>query len=310
MRGRALLLFALCCLLWGSTWMVIKIGLEDLPPFLFGGVRMAIASVALIPIALRSWRRLSSREWAWIGAAGFFQLGLSYAGVFASERFISSSLAATLFCSYPIWVMALAHLWVPGERATLLHAGSALLGILGIVILEAPLVGPVTLNRQVALAMMLPLGAAVCSALGGVLQKRHLGSVPVTVNLWAQTAIGAGVLLSLHLLLGANQTAHWTPRAFAALLYLAIPGTVVTFLALFWLFPRVPMALIGAIPLIDTVVAIALGAIILGEQVDWRLGLGGAFVLAGAALASRIRVDAPSASESPTNRDSAQGDVG
>ena len=297
MRGRALLLFALCCLLWGSTWMVIKIGLEDLPPFLFGGVRMAIASVALIPIALRSWRRLSSREWAWIGAAGFFQLGLSYAGVFASERFISSSLAATLFCSYPIWVVALAHLWVPGERATVLHAGSALLGILGIVLLEAPLLGAVTLNPEIALAMLLPLGAAISSALGGVLQKRHLGSVPLAVNLWAQTAIGAGVLLSLHLLLGTTQTANWTPRAFAALLYLALPGTVFAFLALFWLFPRVPMALIGGIPLVNTVVAIALGAIILGEQVDWRLGMGGAFVLAGAALASRIRVGEPSSSE-------------
>src|SRR3977135_975639 len=131
MRGRALLLYSLCCLLWGSTWLVIKIGLEDLPPFLFGGVRMAIASVALIPIALRGWRRLSGREWAWIGCVGFLQLGISYAGVFAAARFISAGLAAPLFCSYPIWAIALAHLFVRGERATLLHAGSALLGILG-----------------------------------------------------------------------------------------------------------------------------------------------------------------------------------
>jgi drug/metabolite transporter (DMT)-like permease len=296
MRGRALLLYALCVLLWGSTWMVIKIGLEDLPAFLFGGVRMAIASVVLIPIALRGWRRLSGREWAWIGGVGFLQLGLSYAGVFAAERFISSGLTATLFCSYPIWVIALAHVFVPGERATMLHAGSALLGVLGILLLEAPLLGPVTLNRDVALAMLLPLGSSICSALAGVLQKRQLGSVPLVVNLSVQTAVGAGVLLLLHLLLGADKTAHWTPRAVAALLYLAIPGTVFTFLALFWLFPRVPMALIGAIPLIDTVVAIALGAVILGEQVDWRLGMGGAFVLAGAALASRIRVGTPSTS--------------
>ncbi len=297
MRGRALFLYALCCLLWGSTWLVIKIGLEDLPPFLFGGVRMAIASVALIPIALRTWRRLSGREWACIGGAGFLQFGLSYAGVFAAERFISSGLTAILFCSYPIWVIALAHVFVPGERATVLHAGSALLGILGILLLEAPLIAPVTLNRDVALAMLLPLGSSICAALAGVLQKKHLRLVPVAVNLWIQATIGAGVLLSLHLLLGTTQTANWTPRAFAALLYLALPGTVFAFLALFWLFPRVPMALIGGIPLVNTVVAIALGAIILGEQVDWRLGMGGAFVLAGAALASRIRVGEPSSSE-------------
>jgi drug/metabolite transporter (DMT)-like permease len=292
MRGRALLLYAMCCLLWGSTWMVIKIGLRDLPPFLFGGVRMTIACLALIPFALRSWRTLTTRDWGWIGAVGLFQLGLSYAGVFAAERFISSGLAATLFCSYPIWAIAFAHLLVPGERATALHAGSALLGIAGVVLLEAPLVGPVSLSPEIALAMLLPLGAAVCSALGGTLQKRHLGSIPLAVNLWAQTAIGAGVLLLFHLALGQNQSPHWTARAIAALLYLAIPGTVVTFLALFWLYPRLPMALIGAIPLIDTVVALVLGAAILGETVDWRLSVGGALVLSGAALASRIRVGA------------------
>jgi drug/metabolite transporter (DMT)-like permease len=290
MRGRALFLYTLCCVLWGSTWLVIKVGLQDLPAFLFGGVRMTIAWVALTPVALRGWRRLSGRQWSWIACAGFLQLGLSYAGVFAAERFISSGLAATLFCSYPIWAIGLAHLLVPSERATLLHLGSALLGIAGILLLEAPLIGPVSLNRDLALAMLLPLGSSICSALGGVLQKKHLGYVPVGVNLWAQTAIGAAVLLLLHLVLGHNQAAHWTPRAFAALLYLAIPGTVLTFLALFWLLSRVPMALIGAIPLIDTLVAIVLGAVILGEQVDWRLAMGGAFVLAGAALASRIRV--------------------
>lgn len=290
MRGRALLLYTLCCVLWGSTWLVIKIGLADLPAFLFGGLRMTIASLALMPIARRGWRRLTRREWAWIGCAGFLQLGLSYAGVFASERFISSGLAATLFCSYPIWAIGLAHFLVPGERASILHAGSALLGIAGILLLEAPLVGPVSVNPALALAMLLPLGSSICSALGGVLQKKHLRSVPVAVNLWAQTAIGAGVLLLLHLSLGQHQAAHWTPRAIAALFYLAIPGTVVTFLALFWLLPRVPMALLGAIPLIDTVVAIALGAVVLREEVDWRLGVGGAFVLAGAAIASRIRV--------------------
>ena len=299
MRGRALLLYVLCCTVWGSTWLVIKIGLEDLPPFLFGGVRMTLASLALIPIALRHRRHLARRQWSWIACAGFLQLGLSYAGVFAAERFISSGLAATLFCSYPIWAIGLAHFLVPGERATLLHAGSALLGIAGILLLEAPLVGPVSLSPEVALGMLLPLGSSVCSALGGVLQKKHLGAVPVAVNLWAQTAIGAGVLLLMHLTLGQHQLAQWTPRAIAAIFYLAIPGTVISFLALFWLLPRVPMASIGAIPLIDTLVAILLGAIVLGEQVDWRLGMGGALVLAGAALASRIRIAPPDLSAVP-----------
>jgi len=292
MHGRALALYVVCCVLWGSTWLVIKLGLEDLPPFLFGGVRMTIASAALAPLVFRhGLPRMGRTIWLWIASVGFLQLGLSYAGVFAAERFISSGLTATLFCSYPIWTIALAHLMLPGERAGLIHAGSALLGILGIVVLEAPLIGPVRLGPQIAAGMLLPLGSSICSAVGSVLLKRHLGRVPLTVNLWAQTLIGAGVLWLLHLALGQGEAARWTPRAIGALLYLAIPGTVITFLALFWLIPRMPMALIGAIPLIDTLIALALGAAILGEPIGWRLLVGGALVLAGAALASRIRAE-------------------
>src|SRR5712692_6924753 len=228
MRGRTLALYVLCCAVWGSTWLVIKLGLQDLPPFLFGGVRMTIACAALAPLAFRGgFPRLRPNTWLWIACVGFLQLGLSYAAVFAAERFISSGLTATLFCSYPIWAIALAHVMLPGERAGPLHAGSAVLGILGIVLLEAPLLGPVRLVPEVAAALLLPLGSSVCSALGS------------------------------------GQPAHLTPRALASLLYLAIPGTVVAFLALFWLIPRMPMALIGAIPLIDTVIALALGAAVL-----------------------------------------------
>ncbi|HME90976.1 MAG TPA: DMT family transporter, partial [Myxococcaceae bacterium] len=204
-------LYALCCALWGSTWLVIKLGLEDLPPFLFGGVRMTIASAALAPLAFRDgFPRLDRITWRWIGLVGFLQLGLSYAGVFAAERFISSGLTATLFCSYPIWTIALAHLMLPGERAGPTHAGSALLGILGIVVLEAPLVGPIRLGPQIAAGMLLPLGSSICSAVGSVLLKRHLKRVPLTVNLWAQTLIGAGVLWLLHLALGHGDAARWT----------------------------------------------------------------------------------------------------
>ncbi len=291
MRGRALVLYALCCVLWGSTWLVIKIGLEDLPPFLFAAARMAIASLVVAPLAFRSgWPALPKGEWAWLSLVGSLQLGVSYAAVFFAERFISSGLTATLFCSYPILVIAFAHLLIVGERATALHVSSAALGICGIVLLEGPLIGPVRIDSEAALGLLLPLGAAATSALGNVLQKKHLGSVPLGVNLWAQTLIGAIALFALHGLFEEGQAAHFTPRAMAALLYLAVPGTVITFLALFWLLPRIPLALIGAIPLIDTLVALVLGALVLHETIGWRLAVGGGFVLSGAALASRTKL--------------------
>jgi drug/metabolite transporter (DMT)-like permease len=290
MRGRALILYSLCCLLWGSTWLVIKIGLEDLSPFLFGGVRMSIASAALAPWAFRhGLPRLPPRQWFWVLAVGSLQLGLSYAAIFAAERFISSGLTAVLFCTFPIWVVGLAHLLLPDERLTALHLLSAVLGLLGIAVLQSPALTSVQLAPGVAVALFLPLVAAISSALGNVLQKRHLRGVPLSINLWTQTLVGAAVLLLMHFCLEPGVAVRWTPRALAALLYLAIPGTVVTFLSLFWLIPRLPMVVIGNIPILDTLIAVALGAAILREQIGGRLLLGSMLVLSGAALATRSR---------------------
>jgi len=129
----------------------------------------------------------------------------------------------------------------------------------------------------------------VSSALGNVLQKRWLGEVPLALNLWTQTLVGAALLLSMHFVLEPAGLAHWTPRAYGAVLYLAVLGTVVAFLCLFWLIPRVPMVVIGIIPVIDTVIAVALGAAVLHEPLGGRFLIGGAMVLGGAALASRAR---------------------
>jgi drug/metabolite transporter (DMT)-like permease len=293
MRGRVFLLYILCCLLWGSTWMAIKVGLEDLPPFLFAGVRMLIATSVLAPLALRNGFPGSIRqEWRWVTAAGVLQLGLSYAAIFFSERFIASGLAATLFCTFPIWALVFAHFMLQGERLTALHLTSALLGLAGIVVLELPMMRNVELRDSPALALFLPLIASISSALGNVWLKRHLAHVPVVANLWAQTLVGACFLLLCHTVLERGEAAHWTARGLAALLYLAVPGTVVTFLSLFWLIPRVPMAVIGIIPLIDTLIAIALGSIVLREPFGPRLLAGAVLVLGGAALASRTRTPA------------------
>lgn len=299
MRGRALILYSLCCLLWGSTWLTIKIGLDDLPPFLFGGVRMSIASAALAPWAFRQGLpRLPHRRWLWVIAVGSLQLGLSYAAVFSAERFISSGLTAVLFCTYPIWVVGLAHKLLPNERLTVLHVLSAALGLLGIAVLQAPALASVQIAPGVAVALFLPLAAAIFSALGNVWQKRYLAGVPLSINLWTQTLVGAVVLLLMHFCLEPGETGRWTPRAVGALLYLAIPGTVVTFLSLFWLIQRIPMVVIGVIPILDTLIAVALGAAILREPIGGRLLLGGALVLSGAAFATQASSPAAAPAES------------
>jgi len=99
--------------------------------------------------------------------------------------------------------------------------------------------------------------------------------------------VGGAVLLLASLAAEAGRPATFTPTAVGAILYLAIFGSGLTYIGLYWLLPRIPMAALGMIPLLDTAVAVFLGAAVLGEPVGWSMAAGGAMVLAAAALAIR-----------------------
>ena len=291
MRTKTLLVYATCCLLWGSTWLVIKVGLADLPPFLFGGVRMLLAFLLLTPLALRQPLRHHSRgTWGNVVLMGALQLGLSYAFSFYAQGHIDSGLAAVLFASYPIWAALLAHALLPGEPLSPRKLVAVVLGIGGILVLEAPalraLLGAGGVGGGLPPAALLVVASSMVSALGNVLQKKRLGGVTPTVNLWAQTLVGGLMLLGLHFLLQPEAPVHFTPRAIACLLYLAAFGTVATFLSLFWLLPRISIVAIGVIPLADTMIAVCLGAAVLGEQLGWGQAAGAVLVFVGAALAN------------------------
>jgi len=286
-RGRTLLLYSTCCLIWGSTWLAIKIGLDDLPPFFFAGLRMGIACLMLTAFVFLVLPRPGSSEIRAIALAGFLQIGVSYALIFAAERTIASGLTAVLFATYPVWISLFAHALLPEEplRATAALAG--LLAMAGVAILELPAIETAVAGGRFPAAALLPLGASIASAFANVWMKRRLSDVHPRVNLWGQTLVGSAFLLALSLAFESGRPARWSLRAAGALAYLSIFGTVVAFLALFWLIPRVPMATIGVIPLIDTLVAVVLGALVLGEPVGGRLWAGGAMILAGAALVNR-----------------------
>lgn len=281
--------------LWGSTWAVIRIGLEDLPPLLFAGARMAIAAVLLAPLALRdrSWRTLPRGAARRIVEVGVLQIALPYGLMFVAQQWVPSALAAILFATFPVWIALLAGWLLPGERLGPVALVSAALGVTGIAVLERPHLGALETSPELALGSALVVTASIVVALANVLARRHLLAVSPLVMTAGQTAVGAVALLLSAGLLERGAPVALTRSALAALLYLAVFATAVTYVGLYWLMPRVPIAAIGAIPLIDTTVAVTLGVVLLDEPVGWHLAAGGSLVLAAAALANRRAPGAP-----------------
>jgi len=266
---------------------MIKIGLLDLPPFLFAASRMILASAVLLPFAVRAGLHgHGRRSWGFLLGLGLLQIGVPYALLFSGQQWVPSALAAVLFATFPVWLALFAHAFLPDQRLTTRTVLAALLGVAGIAVIEIPALRGQTLTPRVAAGGALVVTASLLVAFGSVFVRKELSRLPPVVVTFGQVLSGALFLVALAGTLETGRPASFTPRAAIAVVYLAVFGTAVTYLLFFWLFPRVPMSAIGAIPLLDTSIAVTLGVIVLRERVGWPLLAGGALVLSAAALAN------------------------
>jgi drug/metabolite transporter (DMT)-like permease len=289
-RGRALAVYVFLCAIWGSTWLVIKIGLQYLPPLRFASIRMVIACLVLVPLAFRSGgHRPTPREWRFIALSGFLQIGVFYALIFIAEQWIDSGLAALLFATFPICVAVFAHFLLPDEPITARILGAAALGLAGVAVIESPaLVRAVDAgSRGLFRGGALIFAAAIVAAYSNVLVKKHLGRVDPIRNVWGQTLVAAVLLVGVSAIAERGLPSRWTPAAWASVAYLAVFGTAATFVGLFWLMKRVTVSFVATIPLVDTLIAVALGSLVLGERLPARTLGGGALILVGVVLTAR-----------------------
>ncbi len=289
LRGRSLAMYVALCAVWGSTWLVIKIGLRDLPPLWFGGIRMALACALIAPFALQRGARAGAQGRGHrIFWSGTLQIGVNYACIFLAEQRIESGLAAVLFATFPIFVGLFAHFMLADEPVTRRTAASAGLGLLGVAVIEASALATLFSGetRPVLIGGALVLVSSLVAAYANVYNKRYLAAVPPAWNVWLQTLAGSALLLALAAGFERGAPMRWTPSSVGALVYLALLGTALPFAGLFWLLHRVPVSIIGTIPVVDTVIAVVLGSLILGESFSPRVLVGAALILMAVLLAA------------------------
>src|SRR5262249_61208441 len=168
---KARLVWLILCGIWGSTWLFIKLGLADLPPLTFAGIRFLFASLILtLLILVRGvrWPR-AAKDWLLIAIVGLLQFSLNYGLVFWGEQRIPSGLAAVLQSTFPAFGLVIAHFYLPEERITPKKILGVLLGIIGVGIVfsdQLSFAGKAALAGSVALVL-----SAFCGSYGNVLVK-------------------------------------------------------------------------------------------------------------------------------------------
>lgn len=281
--------------IWGSTYLAIRVVVETLPPFLSAGVRFIIASAALGAwIAARHGNARLRVGWAELRSAAIVGIALLLFGngfVQVGERDVPSGLAALLIGSVPLWVVVYRR--VAGERIGVGALAGVLLGFAGVGFLAVPR----GLSGEVATAgLVFVLIAAASWAWGSFVSKRlDLPRDPLVSTTLQQFTGGLG-LLAAALLTGevfALDPSAWSTRSLVALGYLVVFGSLVTFSAYTWLLVHVPVSKVATYAYVNPVVAVVLGALVLSEPVTPGILVGAVMVVT--AVAFIVRQQAPAA---------------
>lgn len=277
-------LYTLICLIWGSTWLVIKIGLRGVPPFLGAGLRFLLACATLFALlAVRRTRiRLTRDDAIAVLSCGALSFALSYAGVYWAEQSISSGLTAVLYCTMPLTTALLSRFWTRSERLS----GRTILGIL------AAMAGTVALFRPgmdvspgQRAGMAAALLSSVAAAVNLVSVKKYGRNTDIVVLNALGMAIGAAALLGLSLAVESRAAVRWSRENVLAIVYLAEVGSVTAFLSYYFLVKAMDATRLSLITLVFPLVAVGLGRLFLGERIPAGAGTAMAAVLAGVAVA-------------------------
>ena len=284
-RLRILATFALLTVIWGTTWAAIRIGLRGLPPFTGVSLRFAIAGAVILLYAwargIRLGREPRERQ-LWFVTGGLAFAG-SYGIVYWGEQWVPSGLTSVLFATFPLFVAVLAHFFLPGERLTPAGALGILVGFAGTGVIfseDLQQLGGPGVARAAAILLLSPLVSAVSS----VAVKRW-GAGVAPASLTGIPLLGAAAALGVI----AVASERHRPRTFdatslGALLYLAIAGTVVTFLLYYWLLANVRATQAALLAYLIPLVAVAVGVMCLHEPMTGRILAGSGLVVVGVAL--------------------------
>ncbi|MBX3294551.1 MAG: EamA family transporter [Acidobacteria bacterium] len=273
------------CLIWGTTWIFIKIGLEDLPPITFAVSRFLLSAVLLLPVvyfARKSWPQ-GRREWQLIALTGILQFTVNYSTVFWAEQYITSGLAAVLQAMITVFGLVLAWIFLPSERITPLKIIAVLIGIVGVGVI---FLDQLRVESAMAFAgsVAIVLGA-YAAAQASILVKAKAAGIDPAMILLSQMFCGLPPLIIYAIVAEGSPLQHnWGFNAVASVLYLSIAGTIAAFWLYYWLLARIESTKAMMISLVTPLIAVLVGNVFLGETLPPQTLIGGLLILSSIGL--------------------------
>jgi drug/metabolite transporter (DMT)-like permease len=275
-------------LVWGSTYLAIRVTDRTMPPLLMSSTRFLIAGTALYAFACRGRRRPTARQWAAAAIVGAALLLIGNGGVAWAETRIESGLAALMVAMIPLWMALMDRLFF-GRRLSPLAVAGLVVGFGGVALLVRPGAGG-------DLAAMLALVGTTAAWAGGSLYARGAPLPESPLLSASMQMLSAGVFLAIAGLVSGEASGvradSFSTKPVLAFVYLVLVGSLVAFSTYAWLLKNVRISIVSTYAFVNPVVAVALGTVFLNEPIRWTTVIAGAAIVVAVVLIVTARAPA------------------
>ena len=280
------LVWLILALVWSTTWMFIKVGLEQgLPPIAFSASRFLL-SVALLAIIIKLQKiplPKTPAEWRLVALTGVLQFSINYSMVFWAEQYITSGLAAVLQATITVFGLVLAWIFLPDERITAQKIIAVVIGVIGVGVIFTD---QLRVENWLAFAGCVAIVVgAYAAAQASVLVKAKAANIHPAALVFSQMLCGLPAIIIYSLVREGNPLTHpWSWTALFCIFYLAVFGSVLAFWLYYWLLSRIESTKAMMISLVTPLLAVVIGSVVLGETLPPQTGIGGLLIIAGIGL--------------------------
>ncbi|MBI5214327.1 MAG: DMT family transporter [Ignavibacteriae bacterium] len=277
--------YTLVSIIWGSTWLGIKIGLESVPPFFGVALRFTVAFAILTVIFLFQKQRLplTKNDIFLYLQLGVCSYSLPFALVYWGEQYIPSSLASILFAFYPFVVVLFSHFILHGEEINVYKILGITSGFIGLFLIFGT---DFDISNANSHGMFAIICSVILQGLSLVLVKRHGKHIsPVAMNVGGML-VGLPIMFTIAFASESFSAIRFDTKGILSILYLGTFGTVVTFVIYYWLLKRMQALFLSFISFITPILAVIFGKFVLDETLSPHIFSGAVLVLGGIVIAN------------------------
>ena len=285
MHRKALAGFLIVCVIWGSTWTVVRVGLNSMPPVLSAGLRFAIASAVLF--FFMRWKKIivphERKFWKLTAVLCLTAFSIPFGLIYWGQARVDSGVSSVLFATFPFWVALLSHFFLPGDKLNAWRFAGIAAGFCGILMIVQPDVSGSHINIPGTLTIL--AGAFLQASALIAVRKYGREYNSVVLNLYSMF-FSSILLIGWSLLVENYSHIVINSSGIFSILYLALFGTVLSFVIYFWLAKHVEAVVLSLSAFITPVIALFAGVFILNENITMYVYAGSFLVFAGVLIVS------------------------